>query len=220
MTAIIAIAIENYTKMFEAYPEDLREFAKENDIELPTITGKRGQALALMAQPEIRGQFYVDRKTAELFFKNINMYSADVIQAFNKSTGIKRMDVKGKYCLKYPFEADKVDIDKRKDANISGDRNLYINAVKEWHRENVIDVPNEKWQVGHLDPTIGDSSEKNLAYQPPIQGKYRDRFKFCKSFIKMWPTAKELVNKNKISIYYTDEEQKILYEALKKKFET
>jgi hypothetical protein len=220
MTAIIAIAIENYTKMFEAYPEDLREFAKENDIELPTITGKRGQALALMAQPEIRGQFYVDRKTAELFFKNISMYSADVIQAFNKSTGIKRMDVKGKYCIKYPFEADKVDIDKRKDANISGDRNLYINAVKEWHRENVIDVPNEKWQVGHLDPTIGDSSEKNLAYQPPIQGKYRDRFKFCKSFIKMWPTAKELVNKNKISIYYTDEEQKILYEALKKKFET
>ena len=220
MTAIIAIAIENYTKMFEAYPEDLIEFAKENDIELPTITGKRGQALALMAQPEIRGQFYVDRKTAELFFKNISMYSADVIQAFNKSTGIKRMDVKGKYCLKYPFEADKVDIDKRKDANISGDRNLYINAVKEWHRENVIDVPNEKWQVGHLDPTIGDSSEKNLAYQPPIQGKYRDRFKFCKSFIKMWPTAKELVNKNKISEYYTDEEQKILYEALKKKFET
>ena len=220
MTAIIAIAIENYTKMFEAYPEDLREFAKENDIELPTITGKRGQALALMAQPEIRGQFYVDRKTAELFFKNISMYSADVIQAFNKSTGIKRMDVKGKYCIKYPFEADKVDIDKRKDANISGDRNLYINTVKEWHRENVIDVPNEKWQVGHLDPTIGDSSEKNLAYQPPIQGKYRDRFKFCKSFIKMWPTAKELVNKNKISIYYTDEEQKILYEALKKKFET
>ena len=220
MAAIIAIAIENYTKMFEAYPDELREFAKENEIELPTITGKRGQALALMAQPEIRGQFYVDRKTAELFFKNINMYSADVIQAFNKSTGIKRMDVKGKYCLKYPFEADKVDIDKRKDANISGDRNLYINAVKEWHRENVIDVPNEKWQVGHLDPTIGDSSEKNLAYQPPIQGKYRDRFKFCKSFIKMWPTAKELVNKNKISIYYTEEEQKILYEALKKKFET
>ena len=220
MAAIIAIAIENYTKMFEAYPDELREFAIENEIELPTITGKRGQALALMAQPEIRGQFYVDRKTAELFFKNINMYSADVIQAFNKSTGIKRMDVKGKYCLKYPFEADKVDIDKRKDANISGDRNLYINAVKEWHREKVIDVPNEKWQVGHLDPTIGDSSEKNLAYQPPIQGKYRDRFKFCKSFIKMWPTAKELVNKNKISIYYTEEEQKILYEALKKKFET
>jgi hypothetical protein len=220
MAAIIAIAIENYTKMFEAYPDELREFAIENEIELPTITGKRGQALALMAQPEIRGQFYVDRKTAELFFKNINMYSADVIQAFNKSTGIKRMDVKGKYCLKYPFEADKVDIGKRKDANISGDRNLYINAVKEWHREYIIDVPNEKWQVGHLDPTIGDSSEKNLAYQPPIQGKYRDRFKFCKSFIKMWPTAKELVNKNKISIYYTEEEQKILYEALKKKFET
>jgi len=220
MATAITSVIENYTNMFEAYPEELREFAKENDIELPTITGKRGQALALMSQPEIRGQFYIDRKAAELFFKNINMYSADVIQAFNKSTGIKRMDAKGKYCLKYPFEADKVDIDKRKDANISGDRNLYINAIKEWYRENVIDVPNEKWQVGHLDPTIGDSSEKNLAYQPPIQGKYRDRFKFCKSFIKMWPTAKELINKNKIDIYYTEAEQKTLYEALKMKFET
>jgi len=130
MATVITSVIENYTNMFEAYPKELREFAKENDIELPTITGKRGQALALMSQPEIRGQFYIDRKTAELFFKNINMYSADVIQAFNKSTGIKRMDTKGKYCLKYPFEADKVDIDKRKDANISGDRNLYINAIK------------------------------------------------------------------------------------------
>jgi hypothetical protein len=90
------------------------------------------------------------------------MYSADVIQAFNKTTGIKRMEAKGKYCLKYPFEADKIDIDKRKDANISGDKNQYINAVKEWYKINIVDVPNEKWEIGHLDPTIGDSSEKIL----------------------------------------------------------
>jgi hypothetical protein len=219
MTSSI-ITIENYNKIFDAYPDELREFAKGNDIELPAITGNRGQALALMSQPEVRGQFYIDRKTAEIFFKNINMYSADVIQAFNKTTGIKRIDAKGKYCLKYPFEADKIDIDKRKDANISGDKNQYINAVKEWYKINVVDVPNEKWEIGHLDPTIGDSSEKNLAYQPPIQGRYRDRFKFCKSFIKMWPTAKELVSKNKIDDYYTNAEQRIIYEALKKKFET
>jgi hypothetical protein len=36
----------------------------------------------------------------------------------------------------------------------------------------------------------------------------------------MWPTAKELVSKNKIDDYYTDAEQRIIYEALKKKFET
>jgi hypothetical protein len=54
MTSSI-IAIENYTKMFDAYPDELREFAKGNDIELPAITGNRGQALALMSQPEVRG---------------------------------------------------------------------------------------------------------------------------------------------------------------------
>lgn len=217
MTSIIAI--ENYIKMFEEYPIELVEFSKENAIELPTIKGNRGQALALMSQPEVRGQFYIERKTAEIFFKNINISSADVIQAFNKTTGIKRMMIKGKYCLIYPFEVDKIDIEKRKDANIGGDGNTYINTVKEWYKKNLIDVPNEKWEIGHLDPTIPDSSEKNLAYQPPIQGRYRDRFKFCKNFIKMWPTAKELLYKNKINDYYTVDEQKIIYETLKKKFE-
>ena len=78
-------------------------------------------------------------------------------------------------------------------------------------------MPNEEWQIGHLDPTINDASEKNLAYQPPIQGKYRDRFKFDAFFLKMWPTASELVPK--INEFYTEKEQKMIYEALKQKFE-
>jgi hypothetical protein len=70
------------------------------------------------------------------------------------------------------------------------------------------DVPNDDWQVGHLDPTVADASESNLAFQPPIQGKYRDRFKWDPMFQRMWPTGKELVSK--MDEYYTKEEQKLL----------
>jgi len=150
------------------------------------------------------------------------MKTPDSIQLFNKATGFKMLKTESiqklaYYCLQYPFESDTTDLDKRKGASISGDKNTSINATKEWFKKNVIDVPNEKWQIGHLDPTIADASEKNLAWQPPIQGKYRDRFKFDAQFLKMWPTAKELVPK--MNKYYTENEQKMMYEALKQKFE-
>ena len=59
--------------------------------------------------------------------------------------------------------------------------------------------------------------KNNLAFQAPIQGKYRDRFKFDKFFVKMWPTVNELVPK--LDEYYTNNEQRILYNELKIKFE-
>ena len=215
MTTIINI--DNYTKKFQEYHEDIIKFSKENNLTLIPLTSMRGQALALMSQPEIRGQKHIGRTEADKFFKNINMDTSDAIQQFNKTTGIKRMKIKkGNYCLEYPFNCDTTDLDKRKGINITGDRDNYINIIKKWWKNNLIDIPNNEWQIGHLDPTIDDSSENNLAYQPPIQGKYRDRFKFDKYFLKMWPTVNELVPK--LDIYYTDNEQKILYIELKKKF--
>ena len=211
------INIDNYTTKFDEYPADLQDFAKENQITLPSIKNMRGQALALMSQPEVRGLQYLKRSETEKFLKNIGISAGDAIQAFNKSTGIKRMKMSGQYCLKYPFESDRVDIDKRKGAIIGGDRDSQINAIKSWWKEKLLDVPNEEWQVGHLDPTIGDPSENNLAYQPPLQGKYRDRFKFDRYFVKMWPTASEVVPK--FDKYYTEVEQLAMYEALKEKFE-
>ena len=212
------INIHTYTKKFDAYPPDLVAFAKENSIQLLSLSSMRGQALALMSQPEIKGQKYLGREEAVQFFKNIGMETQDAIQQFNKAFGLKKMKIKrGFYCLQYPFETDMTDIDKRKGVSISGDRNTAINSIKEWWKKNLLDIPNEEWQIGHLDPTIDDASEKNLAYQPPIQGKYRDRFKFDSFFLKMWPTASELVPK--VNEYYTEKEQRLLYEALKKKFD-
>ncbi len=126
------------------------------------------------------------------------------------------MKKKGLYCLEYPFQADTTHLDKRKGVSISGDKHTIIQSIKDWWKKNLVDVPDEEWQIGHLDPTIDDASEKNLAWQPPIQGKYRDRFKWDAYFMKMWPTSKELIPH--INDYYTEMEQRELYKALKKKF--
>lgn len=210
------IDISKYNKKFEDYPADFITFCKENDIKLPGIDTLRGQAYALMSQSDVRGKKYLTRTEAIKFFQQIGLETDDSIQPFNKTIGIKRMkDKKAIYCICYPFELDKTDIDKRKGCSISGDRDAQINATKHWWMENLVNVPNKDWQVGHLDPTIPDSSEKNLAFQPPIQAKYRNRFKWDPYFHKMWPTADECI-KN-MNDYYTEEEQRKLYDALKKK---
>ena len=213
----VSFDIDAYKTKFEKYPDDLVEFAAAHTISLMPLKSMRGQALALMAQPEIRGKQHLSRTDTVKFFQNIGMETSDAIQQFNKATGLKRIDKKGVYCLRYPFEFDKTDLEKRKGAAISGDRNACIEAVKTWWRENLVDVPNEQWQVGHLDPTIPDASEQNLAYQPPIQGKYRNRFKWDEMFHKMWPTGDELAAN--MDRYHTEDEQRKMFEALKKKFD-
>ncbi len=212
MDALIIVDPASYKTPFEAYPTEALTFSEKHGIELPSLATIRGQALALMTQPEIRGARYVTRAVAEAFFLNIGMATGDAIQAFNKATGFKRIAGRGKYCVCYPFVPDMTDIHKRKGAALSGDRDAAIEAVKEWHRANIVDVPNHLWQCGHLDPTVPDASEANLAWQPPIQGKYRDRFKFDPEFNMKWPTAKELIRN--LNRYYTKEEQALLREAL------
>lgn len=81
-------------------------------------------------------------------------------------------------------------------------RDASIESIKDWWRKNLLDVPNDRWEIGHLDPTI-EIIQGNIAYQPPIQGRYRNRFKWDALFHK----------------YYTENEQRQIYEALKKRFE-
>ena len=206
--------IKNYNKKFESYPEDLLNFCNENKIKLPGIDTFRGQAIALMAQPEIRGKQYITRNESDTFFEQIGMKTNDSIQAFNKATGLKKVEKRNRYCLVYPYECDSIDIDKRKGCSITGDKNEEVNRIKNWFKKYIVDVPNDDWQIGHLDPTIADASEKNLAYQPPIQAKYRNRFKWDSMFHRMWPTAQELTSK--WDEYYTSDEQKKLLESLMK----
>lgn len=50
-----------------------------------------------------------------------------------------------------------------------------------WTFENIIEMPNEKWHIGHLDATKGNDPS-NLFYQPPIQARYRDNCIFNREF--------------------------------------
>lgn len=208
------IQIENYTQKFTEYPPDFVEFCEQRSIHLPKIDSDRGQSLALMAQPENRGQRYLDgRQDTDKFFAQIGSATPhlDSIQAFNKISqiGIKPAKIsKGKYALPFPFEADMTHVAKRKHATISGDRDTQINAIKEYWRTSLVDVPNDQWQVGHLNPEIGDASEANLAYQPPIQARYRDKYIWDSYFQLMYPTSRELIeNAEK---YYTLEQRKAI----------
>ncbi len=214
MAKTTLIAIGSYVNKFDAYPADLVTFCAANNIPLKNIKSNQGQALALMAQPEVRGQQHLTRVETDLFFKQIGVKSRDSIQGFNKSFGLKQIEGNGIYCLEYPFVCDLTDIHKRIACKIDGDRDEKIEAIKQYWRENLVDVPNDKWQVGHLDPTIADASEANLALQPPIQGKTRNRFKWDPLFRKMWPTGKELISK--MDEYYTKEEQQIILDYLSK----
>ncbi len=209
-----SICIGSDGTKFEVYPADLVTFCAAKNVELLNIGSNRGQALALMAQPEVRGKHHLTRVEAELFFKQIGVETGDAIQAFNKSFGLKRVKGRGIYCLEYPFICDLTDITKRIGCKIGGDRNEKIDAVKQYWRDILTEVPNDDWQIGHLDPTIADASEANLAFQPPIQGKYRDRFKWDPLFQRMWPTGKEVISK--MDEYYTKEEQEMIFHFLGK----
>lgn len=209
------INITDYATAFTEYPQDFRIFCTENNYN-PEISTLGGQALALMAQPENRGQRYLIREDTDKFFSQIGFTTGDSIQPFNK-TQVKRLPGKGKYCLQYPFVLNATDIKKRDGAVITGDRDEQINIVKQWWRDNLVDVPNKEWQIGHLDPTIPDASEKNLAFQPPLQARYRNKYKWDPLFHTMWPTAQhELIPH--FDRYYTEDEQRLIYEKLKDKF--
>ena len=208
-----------YSEKFTSYPAELVEFFKENDLKLPRINTLQGQALALLTHPENRGVLGVSRKEATIFFQKIGLETKDSIQPFNKGvphTGLKTSGKTGYYRVLYPFETDKTDIIKRKDAKISGDRDTQIDCIKNWWRENLVNLPNSEWQQGHLDPTIPDASDNNLAWQPKLQARYRNRFKWDRLFHKMWPTGEELVGK--IDEYYTEQEQKLILETLRAKW--
>ena len=48
-----------------------------------------------------------------------------------------------------------------------------------------IDIPNDKWQLGHKNPGSIDNTGSNLILQPPIQAKYRDEYLFFDTLTKM-----------------------------------
>jgi len=217
MTAPTRITLTDYQAPFAEFPPALRAFATAEGIPLPSLDSHMGQALALLAQPENAGRRYCTREDCEHFLTAIGFPSGDPIQAFNKfpqkGFELGSRPRSGQYMLPFPFVANHVHRKKRAGAALTGDRDADIAAIKDFWRQNLTEVPNDRWQVGHLDPTKPDGTAENLAWQPPLQAVYRDRFKWDTMFHKMWPTGAEL--RRNMDGYYTEAEQRALLEFLK-----
>lgn len=116
-------------KMTLTYAPELRELYDTNGIPLPDVKKAGGAAVALMSQPDMRGgNGWVNRESAKNFFDKQGISSADPIQPFNKPGGshlLARINVKGQYSLKFPFEF--VNLHKRQDVKI----NVLKNGTKE-----------------------------------------------------------------------------------------
>lgn len=208
------IDVRPYNTPFTEYTVEFLEFLDKNNIKAYSLKSNSGQGIALLTCQANRGK-YVLREDLETFFTNIGMKTknGDAIQYVNKceQKGIKRGSIKGQYSIPYPFEYFPLHVMKRKNVKITGDKDEMINATKEFIKVNYLDIPNNLWQVGHKDPNNMETTN-NLVYQPPIQGKYRDRYKFDNLGLTKYPTIAELnINMQK---YYTIEEEAELYHIL------
>ena len=130
--------------------------------------------------------------------KKFNILTADSIQCFNKHSqwGIKTNSgiEKGKLYIVYPYElSNKHNI--RKDFKFDGtteEKNIEIEKIKSTIKHDYIDIPCEKWQLGHKNPESDDNKSSNLVLQPPIQAKYRDKYIFLDTLTKI-PTPKTII---------------------------
>ena len=167
---------------YNDYNVEFKSFCKEHNIKLPILKSKSGQVLALFTDQRNR-YIAIDRVMINGFLSNINEKSKDCIQLINKveQRGIKKITIARKYyMLIYPFVYYGLHVNKRLNFSHHLDYNqktTQIETTKQFLLDNYINIENEKWQIGHRDPS-GNNSKENLVYQPPIQGKYRDRFKY------------------------------------------
>ena len=143
--------------MYDSYPEDLCDHYEHHGKSLPSLTSNQGQALAWLAQPEMRGgRGWIDREAAMKFFDDNNMKSSDPIQPFNKpggsTPGVKLDNTRGKgfYSLKFPFEFN----DEEKRSNVR--MNVCMNGTKEEQVNSVKRLSSEK--TGDQHERCGDVS--------------------------------------------------------------
>ncbi len=218
MSKIDLIKVEKFGK-FLKHSKEFTAFCKLNNIAEKKMNTAGGQVLALMTCKKNFNK-HIDRAGLIEFIDKIGEESGDVIQLINKTDqwGLVAKTIDRKYyTIPFPFQYIDLHLKKR-DINIGGlDRNERINLVKEFLIKNYIEVPNDKWQVGHLNPNIPDGSSDKLVFQPPIQGKYRDKFIFDEMGLMKYPTPQEL--KNNFEKYYSEGEMLEIYEILKKRLQ-
>jgi hypothetical protein len=208
------VNIDNIKEILD-YPLEFIEFCRNNNIKYPKIISKTGKALSAMLNNPNK---YFDRDTCNMFINKFNIKSKDSIQLFNKieQYGIKTSKECGKYYIIYPYcISNKYEM--RKNFKYNGtdsEKNIEIDKIKSTILNDYINVSNNLWQLGHINPESFDNTNNNLVLQPPIQSKYRDKYIFIDTITKI-PTPKTIIhlyNKNKS--LYTKEQLKELKDWL------
>jgi hypothetical protein len=190
------IDINSIKKINEKYPNEFLEFCNKNNIIPPKITSNNGKALSAMLDNPYK---YWNRESCDDFVKKFNIKTADSIQLFNKHSqwgiGTNSGIEKGKLYIIYPYKLSSKH-KMRKNFKYDGDenaKNTEINKIKSTIQTDYINIPNDKWQLGHKNPSSLDNSNNNLILQPPIQSKYRDDYLFFDTLTKM-PLPNKLNN--------------------------
>jgi hypothetical protein len=188
----VAFGIHLINELPTSYPSELIDFFKNNDLKIPKLKSMQGIALSLMSTYK---HYYFNRKICNDLFQKFNIESNDSIQPFNKieQLGIRTSKERGKYYLVLPYQTSNK-YKMRKNFKYGGsleELDIEINKIKSTIVNDYIDVPNEDWQLGHVNPGLEDNSINNLVLQPPIQSKYRDEYIFIDPLTKI-PTPKKL----------------------------
>lgn len=182
------INLDDINEIKDVYPEEFINFCKENDLKPPKITTGNGKALFAMINNPYK---YWNRETCDAFVLKFNIDTKDSIQLFNKHSqwGIKtnsgiergRLYIVMPYCLSCKYKM-------RKNFKYNGDeneKNAEIDKIKSTIKNDYIDISNDKWQLGHKNPSLLENQNNNLVLQSPIQGKYRDDYLFFDTITKM-----------------------------------
>lgn len=182
------ISIDSIKEIEKKYPDEFIKFCELNKLKPPTNNSGNGKALTVMLYNPYK---YWDRESCDEFVKKFNIETVDSIQLFNKhsqwgistNSGIE----KGKLYIIYPYSLSNKH-KMRKNFKYKGnknDKNIEIEKIKSTIKNDYIDIPNEKWQLGHKNPGSNDNTNNNLILQPPIQSKYRDDYLFFDTLTKM-----------------------------------
>lgn len=199
----------------KGYHPDIIDFSKKNNLKLPKISTGNGKALSVMSHNP--GKFWT-REDTDSFVKKYDITTSDSIQLFNKQEqkGFKCIRDKGKNMMIYPYELSNKNLMRKgfKYGGTEEQKNIAIDKIKNEIKNDYIDVPNEKWELGHKNPDTTDNTLNNLVLQPPIQGKYRDNYIFIDTLTKIPTTSKILSDIKSGKSPFTNEQIKQLRDGL------
>lgn len=213
------ITIDLITTLYSNYPYDFTNWCTINKVKPPRINTANGFALACMLH---NPNSYFKREECSKIMEKFNFKTNDSIQLFNKTDqwGLYSSKERGIYYIPLPYKISPKKY-MRINFNFNGtkeEKNIKIDLIKQNIKEDYLDVPNSDWQLGHKNPNSGDNSNNNLILQPPIQAKYRDDYIFIDTLTKI-PTPEKFIKDDKNNkLYYTENQQKILYKYLNSKF--